>query len=627
MSTASILDKSIPKPTMTPAVCLALTALVLVAYLQAKDFEFLDFDDSLYVTQNPYVQAGLTQESIEWSFSFNDKYDTYWHPLTWLSHMLDVRLFGLEAGPHHLMNVLLHTVNACLLFLILKKMTFSIWSSCLAAAVFAVHPINVESVAWIAERKNLLSTLFWSLTIFAYLRYIKTAALLDYGLMLFVFLLGLMAKPMLVTLPCVLLLLDVWPLKRIKFLHAEAAYIGDPSNQSNGLPSPKFAEVVMEKLPLLLMAVLVAYLTASSVAGAESEISFDSVPLNLRLQNAVVACMGYLGKLIWPSRLAIFYPYPREVSTWIGGAAFIALVGITILSITMARKRPYLLVGWLWFICTLVPVSGLIQRGLWPALADRWAYLPSIGILIAVIWGVAESCRRWCVPKEVCAAVVFAYVLTLATVCNTQAATWKNTKSVFQNAVKVIPGNYVAHDILGTAFEKEGNIDEAYSHYIEAARIQPDFYSAYENIGILFCDRGNFAEAEPYLEKALSLRPTNAAANYNYGNALMEMGKIHQAIQHYSVASRLDPLNQSFRNNLGQALMKAGQIEAAILQFQEAVHIDSKYAIGYNNLGIAFLERGELDEAVRHFQKAISANPDFLPARENLKTFASINKN
>jgi protein O-mannosyl-transferase len=568
----------------------------------------------------------LTQESIEWSFNFNDKYDTYWHPLTWLSHMLDVRLFGLEAGPHHLMNVLLHAVNACLLFLILKKMTFSMWPSCLAAAVFAVHPINIESVAWIAERKNLLSTLFWSLTIFAYLRYIKTTALLDYGLMLIVFMLGLMAKPMLVTLPCVLLLLDVWPLKRIRVFNIETSAVGESSNQSIILSSPGLLEAVMEKIPFLFMSVLAFYLTASSVAGDESVISFNAVPLTLRLQNAVVACLGYLGNLIWPSRLAIFYPYPREVPTWIAMAAFIVLVGITGLSITMKRKRPYFLVGWLWFLCTLAPVSGLIQRGLWPALADRWAYLPSIGILIAVIWGIAEACRRWRIPKAVCTAAALAYVLTLAAVCNTQAATWKNTKTVFQNAVKVIPGNYVAHDILGTAFEKEGNIDEAYSHYMEAARIRPDFYSAYENIGILFCDRGNFAEAEPYLEKALSLRPTNAAAHYNYGNALMEMGKTHQAVRHYSIASRLDPLNPSFRNNLGQALMKAGQIEAAIRQFQEAVHIDSKYAIGYNNLGIAYLERGELDEAVRHFQKAISANPGFLPARGNLNTFASIDK-
>jgi Flp pilus assembly protein TadD len=359
------------------------------------------------------------------------------------------------------------------------------------------------------------------------------------------------------------------------------------------------------------------------VAGDESVISFNAVPLTLRLQNAVIACLGYLGNLIWPSRLAIFYPYPREVPVWIAWAAFIVLAGITGLSITMARKRPYILVGWLWFLCTLVPVSGLIQRGLWPALADRWAYLPSIGILIAVIWGIAEACRRWRIPKAVCAPAALAYVLTLAAVCGTQAATWKNTKTVFQNAASVIPNNYVAHDILGTVFEKEGNIGEAFFHYSEAMRIRPDFYSPCENIGLLFCDRRKFEDAEPYLEKAARLRPTNPAAQYNYGNALMEVGKIQEAIQHYLMAVRLDPLNKSVRNNLGQALMKAGQIEAAIRQFREAIHIDPKYAIGYNNLGIAYMERGEVDEAAGCFQKAISVNPEFLPARENLNAFSS----
>jgi Flp pilus assembly protein TadD len=424
----------------------------------------------------------------------------------------------------------------------------------------------------------------------------------------------------------VLLLLDVWPLKRIRVFATAASAAGEPSNQSVTPPSPGFLEAVMEKIPLLFMSVLAFYITASSVAGDESVISFDAVPLTLRLQNAVVACLGYLGNLIWPSRLAIFYPYPREVPVWIAWAAFIVLVGITGLSITMARKRPYILVGWLWFLCTLAPVAGLIQRGLWPALADRWAYLPSIGILIAVIWGMAEACRRWRIPKAVCASAALAYLLALAAVCSTQAATWKNTKTVFQNAARVIPNNYVAHDILGTVFEKEGNISEAFFHYSEAVCIQPDFYSPYENIGILFCDRGKFEDAEPYLERAVRLRPTNPAAQYNYGNALMKVGKTQEAIQHYLMAVRLDPLNKSVRNNLGQALMKAGQIEAAIRQFQEAVHIDSKYAIGYNNLGIAYLERGEMNEAVRHFQKAISANPGFLPARENLNTFASIDK-
>jgi Flp pilus assembly protein TadD len=623
MSTTTFQVESTPKPRTTPAVCLALAALVISVYFQARDFEFLAFDDDLYVTQNPHVQAGLTCEAVLWSFNLNDKYDTYWHPLTWLSHMLDVTLFGLEAGPHHLMNVLLHAANACLLFSVLKKMTLSTWSSCMAAAVFAVHPINVESVAWIAERKNLLSTFFFFGSIFAYLRYVKTAVLLDYGLMLVVFLLGLMTKPMLVTLPFVLLLLDVWPLNRIRFLHAETEVIAGAPIQSITLSSPQFGEVVSEKIPLLFMSVLAAYLSASSVAGAESVISFNAVPLTLRLQNAVVASMIYLDKLIWPTHLAIFYPYPREVPAWPAGAAVMALAGITALSAAVVRGKPYFFVGWLWFACTLVPVSGVIQRGLWPALADRWAYLPSIGIFVAVIWGIAEACRRWRVPKGACAAAAFAYVLALAAVSSSQAATWKNLKSVFQNAVNVVPDNYVAHDILGRALEKEGNISEAFFHYLEAVRIQPDFYSPYENIGILFCDRRKFAEAEPYLEKAVKLRPTNPAAQYNYGNTLMEVGKTHEAIQHYLIASRLDPLNQSVRNNLGQALMKIGQIEAAIRQFQEAIQIDPKYAIGYNNLGIAYLEKGEVAEAVRQFQKAVSASPEFIQARENLNAFAS----
>ncbi len=359
-------------------VCLLLGFITFAVYCQVINHEFISLDDDLYVTENQHILEGITLQSVAWAFNFSDKEETYWHPLTWLSHNLDCQLYGLNSGMHHLTSLIIHMANAILLFLLFNRMTGELWKSAFVAAIFSLHPINVDSVAWVAERKNVLSTFFWILTMLSYVHYTVRPGIYKYLLTLFVFALGLLAKPMLVTLPCVLILIDYWPLGRI--LHSQTA---------------SFSRLIIEKIPFFLLSFASIFLSTSSLKGTTAVISMIQRPMDLRIANALVSYVSYIGKMIWPQGLAVNYPFPATVPIWESVCAGLFLILVSLLVFISIKRMPYLTIGWLWFIGTLVPVIGLMQVGYWPALADRFAYVPFIGLFVMVAWGVPDLFVRW----------------------------------------------------------------------------------------------------------------------------------------------------------------------------------------------------------------------------------------
>jgi len=549
-------------------VCLLLGLITLAVYWQVTNHELTSFDDDLYVTDNHHVQAGLTLKSFAWSFSFKEKDRTYWHPLTWLSHILDCQLYGLNPGMHHLTNLIFHMASSIFLFLVLSRMTSALWRSAFVAALFALHPLNVDSVAWVAERKNVLSTFFWMLAMLAYAYYSERPGLYRYLLTFFSFALGLLAKPMLATLPFVLFLLDYWPLGRLR---------------SPTIPS--VFRLVLEKVPFFALSGVAIYLSASSLKDVASVIPMELRPMELRVANALVSYVSYIGKMIWPRDLAVHYPFPQMVPIWKAACAGLFLVLVSLVVLQAIKRKPYLSVGWLWFLGTLVPVIGLVQVGLWPAMADRWAYVPLIGLFIMIAWGVSDLVARWRHKETVLTSLSSAILLVLMTLSWTQVRYWKNSISLFEHALNVTTNNYVAHTHLGPALASQSKMNEAIRHYSEALRINPWEAKLHNNLAVALENQGRFAEA----------------------------------ITHFSVALQIEPRYAKAHYNLGVVLVKQGRTAEAISRFSEALRINPEYADAHYNLGLAFANQGRLDEAIRHFSEALRVNPSFVQAHDNLK--------
>ncbi len=480
-----------------PAVLLA--ALVFAAFAPVSGFHFLVYDDYSYITNNAVVREGLTAPGLSWAFTTFRSAN--WHPLTWLSHMLDVELFGLDAGPHHLVNLLFHLANTLALFLVLRGMTAATWRSFVAAALFAIHPLHVESVAWVAQRKDVLSAFFLLLALAAYLRYVRRPGPGRYVVVAGCFVAALLAKPMAVTLPFLLLLLDWWPLGRMT---ADDARPGLPANL------PKLA---LEKVPLVALSGLSCAVTvvAQRAGGALD----TAIPLWVRLQNALLAYAAYLGKAVWPASLVILYPHPgASVSAAKVAAAGLLLALLTAAAVRLAGRRPHLLAGWLWYLGTLVPVIGLVQVGT-QAMADRYTYIPLVGIFVAVTWeanGLRERLRLRSLYPAVTAGLVLGALLVVACI---QVRCWRNSVTVFRHAVALTANNWVAHIDLGWALEQEGNLDEAMLHYREAIRIAPGHPYAHNNLGYLLALRGRTGEAIAHFREALRLSPGYTRARRN----------------------------------------------------------------------------------------------------------------
>ena len=606
------------KPYLVPAICGFLIVAVAVVFGRTVQHGFVNYDDAVYVYENPQVASGLTSQSIPWAFR---SYRSNWHPLTWLSHMLDCQLYGLKhPGGHHLTNIALHAVSTVLLFLVLLKMTSQVWPSAFVAALFAIHPLHVESVAWVAERKDVLSGLFFMLTLGAYVGYVRrTFSLFRYLLVVVLFALGLMCKPTLVTLPFVLLLLDYWPLGR--FVPPAANDAGAGKRRWRLMTALR---LLAEKIPLFLLAAASSVVTY--IVQEPARIVMESTPLHVRIANAVVSYVTYLAQFLWPTGLAVFYPYPKDVpSVWKIVGACLVLVGITVAVLVWRQRRPYLLVGWLWYLGMLVPMIGLVQVGN-QAMADRYTYLTQIGLYLALAWGamsVAEMlpARRW---KFAAAPLLIAVLGACA--CQ-QASYWKDGETLWTHTLECTSENCIAHNDLGNALlEREQadaaserkQIDAAIAQYEKALEIEPDFALAHSNLGNALARRGDVDAAIAHLQKALEIDPDLAIAHNNLGNALVHRGDVNTAVVHFERALEIKSDYAEAHNNLGLALFGRKEVGAAIAQYEKALEINPQSAKAHNNLANALMSRGETAAAIAHYEKALEIKPDFAEAHNNL---------
>jgi tetratricopeptide (TPR) repeat protein len=588
---------------------LVLALTTLAAYWQVRNCDFVNFDDQTYVTANKYVNTGISWENVRWAFTAGKL--GYWHPLTWLSHMLDCRLFGLRPGWHHLSNLLLHVANTLLLFGLFKRMTGAVWRSAFVAAVFALHPVNVESVAWVAERKNVLSTLFWFLTLWGYASYVRRGGAWRYLVTLLLFVLGLLSKPMLVTLPFVMLVLDYWPLGRLGFG-------GEGRRVKGGEWTAQIFGLVREKVPFFVLSGVSVYLSFLSVRHLWTRITTDLVPMKLRIGQALVSYVSYIGKIILPRGLAVYYPYPESVPLWQSVAALLSLVFATLVLIWVLRRRRYLAAGWLWYVGTLMPVIGLIQSGLWPATADRWLYVPLTGILIMVAWGAAELVGKWRYGRTALG-ISAAVVLGCLFICTRiQVTYWEGSLRLCGHALEVTENNAVMHSNYATALHDEGRYEEALAHFNEALRINPDYFDARRNIGNLYLKQGKYNEAIANLSKLLQMGKEQAKVHRSLGLAYGQLGEEGLAIQHYNQALRLDPEDLKVRLSLGRLLLAHGRFREAIACFNEVLRTKTDMPDVYSNLGLAYCQLGDYDLAVKHWTEAVKLKPDFAGVLNNL---------
>lgn len=577
-------------------VCLAVS--ILAVYAPVREHQFLNYDDDEYVTANTAVRNGLSSDSVHWAFT--STHQATWHPLTSLSHMLDVELFGLRAGPHLRMNVILHVMATLMLLVVMREMTGALGPSAFVAGVFALHPLHVESVAWVSERKDVLSGLLWMVALWRYGRFARRPTRVRYLVLVLVFGMALLAKPMVVTLPFVLLLLDVWPLRRF----------GHGSRSGGGRT---WGALVLEKLPLLLMAIAVGIVTFLVQRGAGAVAPLAAVPLGPRVANALVAYATYLRKAVWPVDLAPFYPFDPGLPLAQVVGAGVLLASVSVLVVAMHRGRPYLLVGWFWFIGTLVPVIGLIRHGE-QAMADRFTYLPLVGVSIMVAWGLRDLFEH---RRGVLAGLGVGALAVCALLTARQVAFWENSATLFRHTLAVTSGNHLAHTNLAVALTRAGAADEAMPHYAEALRLKPDYAKAQVNFGKALADRGQWEVAAVHYAEALRLDPGMAMAEYNWGLLLADQGELEAAIARYSRALALNPRYARAYNNRGSANAALRRYPEAIADYRAALEIAPDLAPAHNNLAVALEEIGDPEAAVAHYASAVRLAPDDPKARYN----------
>ncbi|MHC4719448.1 MAG: tetratricopeptide repeat protein [Planctomycetota bacterium] len=592
-------------------ICAVLVLAVFTAYEPVRRNEFVNYDDDVYVTGNPWVKSGLTAESVKWAFTTTRAGN--WHPLTWLSHMLDCELFGVAAVWHHLVNLLFHTAGSLLLFWVLNRSTGSVWASGFVAAVFAVHPVHVESVAWVAERKDVLSGFFWMLTIAAYVRCAERPGEWRYLLVVLAFCLGLMAKPMVVTLPFVLLLLDYWPLGRF-----QQARSGGEEMVQAGCRMSRVCSLLVEKIPLFVLAAISSVITFVIQQSSGAMHVGEGFPLRVRTSNALVSYIGYISKMLYPSRLAVLYPHPGQgLALWRVIVAILMLVCVSGCVVYLARRRRYLAVGWLWYLGVLVPVIGLVQVGV-QGMADRYAYLPSIGIFIMIAWGAADICARWRYGK-IALGVAAGIVLAVLVMCTRkQVGYWESNATVFGRALAVTENNFIMHSSYGGMLFEEGRFDEALVHFNEAVRINPDYSDGRRNAGIVLLKQGKIDEAIAVFSDVLSGKGDWPTA-YNYlGLAYAQKGELDLAINSYNAALQLKPDYVDALKNLGIVLKEQGKTDEAVEKWTKALELEPDNPEVHYNMGVVSLERGDYDQAVGYFGVTLLSKPDWPDARYGL---------
>ena len=552
--------------------CLGL--FTFLAYGPLTNADFINYDDDTYITHNDHIAQGFTLDGLFWAFRTD--YAGNWHPLTWISHMLDIELFGLNPQWHHFVNIVFHIANTLLLFLVLRRMTRSTYRSAFVAAMFAVHPLHVESVAWVAERKDLLCAFFWMLTLWAYCAYVERPGWKRYGLMLLSFALALMAKPMAVTLPFVLLLLDYWPLRRVR-VQQELRDDFPEFPRAASVEPTALSALVIEKTPLFFLAAVSGVVTFAVQKTAGAVVPVEIIPLQNRLINAVVSYAAYLIKSIRPEGLAVFYPHPDSWPFWQIGGALLVLLLLTLLAFILSRRFPYATMGWLWFVGTLVPVIGLVQVGV-QARADRYTYLPLIGLFIAAAWVVPELIKEWRYRKEMLIGISVVSLSVLFLLTWFQVGYWKNSITVFEHALNVTENNYVAHNNLGAAYYERGRIDRAIFDFNKAIEINPNYVEAYNNRGNVYAAIGNPERALSDYSKAIDLNPGNAVAFYNRANVLADTGRFRLAIEDYDRALAINPRYADAYFNRGVLYESIGDLHQAYEDMRTAALLGDKNA-------------------------------------------------
>jgi len=604
---------------LTLAICLVLALSTIAVYWQVHSFDFVDYDDYEYITLNPNVKAGLTTPGVIWAFTTG--YAANWFPLTWLSHMLDCTLFGVNPGRHHLTNLLLHIANTLLLFIVLKQITAALWQSAFVAAAFALHPMHVESVAWIAERKDVLSMFFWILTIAAYSRYVRQPAKTWYLLTVLAFAMGLMSKPTVVTLPFVLLLLDYWPLGRLN----NPKTLQSPEEPNSRISAsffhwPVFYRLLLEKIPFFTLSFISCIITFFVQRAGKMVAEFADLPLMSRIANTFLSYVKYIGNLIWPTRLAVFYPHSAlgRMSVWPVVLAVLILIVISVCVLYFARSRKYLPVGWFWFLGTLVPMIGLIQVG-GQAIADRYTYIPATGLFIIIAWGLPDLLARW--RYKVVSLTVAALILTSAMMISTfhQVAHWQNSFSLFTHTLAATGNdNFVVHHMLGKELFKQKKFDDAIYHYEQTLRLRPNHFDTLNNLAAAYYRVGKIDPAVISWKNALKVNPNRPDVYYNMGVALTKQQKIDEAVESFTHALRLNPGLAEARKGLANAFFLQGRFRQAVEQYRLLIRIAPNSSDLCSRLAFALLELGEIDQAVAYFEQALRLAPDNLELMNNL---------
>jgi tetratricopeptide (TPR) repeat protein len=650
-----------------PLIYLLLTVAAIMAFRQVSLCDFINYDDPLYVTDNIHVKSGITLGSIRWAFTTG--YSANWHPVTWMSHMLDVQLFGLKPRWHHLTNLLFHIANTLLLFFVFHRMTKAPWKSAFVAALFALHPLHVESVAWVSERKDVLSTFFWMLTMGAYIHYVEhrtedgrqstedgekwtgilrfPSSVFRYSAVLIFFVLGLMAKPMLVTLPFVLLLLDYWPLQRFEPKKSAQQFRTElnkslAANKRKGKSSRKHTTsrsveleekpadrkyqwalirpLLREKIPLFALAALSSIVTFIAQQKGGAVKSIEAFPPGVRIANAFVSYIVYIGKTIWPINLAVYYPHRGLWPLWQALGAVLLLIAVTISVIRTAKRFPYLTMGWLWFTGTLVPVIGIVQVGN-QAMADRYTYIPLIGLFVMAAWGIPELLKKWqpTYPprKEALFASSALVLVSLFIVTWTQVGYWRNSIALFDYTLKVTSPNDLIQRTRGSVYYKLGNYTQAISDFDRAIEINPKYAEAYYNRGLTYGKLGNLSQAISDYDRAIKIDPEYAEAYNNRGIAYGELGNLSQAISDYDRAIEINPKYAEAYNNRGAVYGTLSNNRQAISDYDRAIEIDPEFALAYINRGAAYRELGNQTQAISDFDRAIEINPEYAKAYYN----------
>ncbi len=594
------------------ALMILLLTMALV-YGKVRTFDYIDYRDGLYVRDNVHVSFGVTTDALAWAFSPDSARGAQYHPLAWVSHMTDAHLFGMAPGGHHLLNAAFHLGNTVLLFLLLWKATGARWRSLLTAAMFGLHPAGVEAVAWVAERKTLLGAFFFLLTLLSYRFYARKPGVPRYTLVLAFFVCGLLSHPIVAVLPFVLLLLDLWPLDRLRTP-------GEASSRVKG------GRLALEKAPLLALAVLSAGASILSLGWQPQTGASGPVPLDLRLAQAAVAYVTYLAKLVAPVNLAIFHPYPDAVPIWQAAGSVLLIAGSFTAACFLKKRHPFVLVGLLWYTAAIVPALGIVQAGSWPAYAERWAYVPFMGMFIVLGWGLPLVLERLRIHKDASAAIPLVVLAFWGGLAWIQTGYWKDSLILFSHAADSAPKSDFVENRLGAAYGVLGFSDQALEHYRVALAINPLSARAHAGVARELALRGTCTEAMEHIDIALKLRPGNADVYLARGDVLERLDRLDEAVESYRHASRMDPRMAPAWYGLGKACARANRLDEAENGFRAAIRIRPTYAEAHLGLGNALQSMGRIADARKSYEDALKVRPGYLAAKVRLKMLASVEK-